>query len=78
MSLKLPKPTQFDGRSPQFTEWSGEVQAYLAIHNVHIEDCMDKSTKSVEAIDIRNIQDAYVTEDTHYPDNRYPFVPTED
>eukprot|EP00971_Amphidinium_carterae_P204882 4066208-Amphidinium_carterae.1 len=71
-------PTQFDGRNPQFKEWSGEVKAYLTLHNVHIEDYMDEPTKSVEAIDIRNIQDAYVEKDTQYKDNKYPIQPTED
>eukprot|EP00971_Amphidinium_carterae_P240915 4782729-Amphidinium_carterae.1 len=51
-------PTQFDGRNPQFREWSGEVKAYLTIHNVHIEDYMEEPAKSMEAIVLRNIQDA--------------------
>eukprot|EP00971_Amphidinium_carterae_P210081 4167785-Amphidinium_carterae.1 len=34
MNIKLPSPTQFDGRYPQFNEWSGEVKAYLGVHNV--------------------------------------------
>eukprot|EP00971_Amphidinium_carterae_P278719 5533075-Amphidinium_carterae.3 len=59
MSAKLPMPTQFDGRNPQFREWSGEVKAYLTIHNVHIEDYMDQSAKSIEAIGLPNIQEAY-------------------
>eukprot|EP00971_Amphidinium_carterae_P269204 5340664-Amphidinium_carterae.1 len=65
MSVKLPMPTQFDGRNPQFREWSGE-------------DYMDESAKSIEAIDIRNIQEAYVTEEVQYRDNKYPIQPTED
>eukprot|EP00971_Amphidinium_carterae_P293811 5833014-Amphidinium_carterae.1 len=52
-------PTQFDGRNPQFREWSGGVKAYLTIHNVHIEDYMEESAKSMESIELRNIQDAY-------------------
>eukprot|EP00971_Amphidinium_carterae_P078027 1543834-Amphidinium_carterae.1 len=36
MNIKLPMPTQFDGRNPQFNKWAGEVKAYLTIHNVHI------------------------------------------
>eukprot|EP00971_Amphidinium_carterae_P335925 6472018-Amphidinium_carterae.2 len=78
MSVKLLMPTHFDGRNPQFREWSGEVKTYLTIHNVHIEDYMDQSTKSIEAIDIRNIQEAYVTEDVPYRDKRFPIEPTED
>eukprot|EP00971_Amphidinium_carterae_P171926 3408574-Amphidinium_carterae.1 len=42
------------------------VKAYLTIHNVHIEDYMEESAKSMEAIELRNIQDAYVAEDTNY------------
>eukprot|EP00971_Amphidinium_carterae_P033958 668472-Amphidinium_carterae.1 len=76
MSVKLPMPTQFDGRNPQ---WSGEVKAYLTIHNVHIEDYMDQSAnKSIDVIDLRNIQDAYVTEDVHYRDNKFYDEPTEE
>eukprot|EP00971_Amphidinium_carterae_P013291 261884-Amphidinium_carterae.1 len=71
-------PTQFDGRNPQFREWSGEVKAYLTIHNVHREDYMDESAKSMEAIELRSIQDAYVAEDTNYRDQRYLVQPTED
>eukprot|EP00971_Amphidinium_carterae_P066639 1319720-Amphidinium_carterae.1 len=29
MSVKLPMPTQFDGRNPQFREAPSEVKAYL-------------------------------------------------
>eukprot|EP00971_Amphidinium_carterae_P205422 4076820-Amphidinium_carterae.1 len=39
---------------------------------------MDESAKPMEAIDLRNIQDAYVAEDTKYRDQRYPIQPTED
>eukprot|EP00971_Amphidinium_carterae_P037661 740727-Amphidinium_carterae.2 len=35
MNIKLPTPTQFDGRHPQFYEWTGKVKAadkaYLSI-----------------------------------------------
>eukprot|EP00971_Amphidinium_carterae_P190477 3780263-Amphidinium_carterae.2 len=65
MNIKLPTPTQFDGRFPQFNEWAGEVKAYLTIHNVHIDDYMDEFSKSVEAINIANIQDDYTTEDVN-------------
>eukprot|EP00971_Amphidinium_carterae_P112338 2225101-Amphidinium_carterae.1 len=44
MTIKLPAPTQFDARHPQFYEWAGEVKTYLSIHNVHIEDIMDDNT----------------------------------
>eukprot|EP00971_Amphidinium_carterae_P248222 4928125-Amphidinium_carterae.1 len=38
-SVKYP----FDGRNPQFREWSGKVKAYLTIRTMHIEDYMDES-----------------------------------
>eukprot|EP00971_Amphidinium_carterae_P095955 1898810-Amphidinium_carterae.3 len=71
-------PTQLDGGNPRFRERSGEVKAYLTIHNVHIEDYMQEPARSVEAIDLRNLQDAYVTEDVQFRDNKYPIQPTED
>eukprot|EP00971_Amphidinium_carterae_P309850 6157306-Amphidinium_carterae.3 len=42
MNIKLPPPTQFDGRYPQFYEWAGEVKAYLSVHNVNLEDIMGR------------------------------------
>eukprot|EP00971_Amphidinium_carterae_P198158 3932714-Amphidinium_carterae.3 len=47
MNIKLPSPTRFDGRYPQFNIWAGEVKAHLGVHNVNIEDIMDECTKSV-------------------------------
>eukprot|EP00971_Amphidinium_carterae_P047587 937276-Amphidinium_carterae.1 len=44
MNLKLPTPTQYDVKSPQLNEWSGEVKAYLTVHNIYIEDLMEEST----------------------------------
>eukprot|EP00971_Amphidinium_carterae_P239227 4748940-Amphidinium_carterae.1 len=38
VNIKLPSPTHFDGCYPQFYKWAGEVQAYLSVHNVNIED----------------------------------------
>eukprot|EP00971_Amphidinium_carterae_P108586 2149831-Amphidinium_carterae.1 len=32
---------------------------------------MDQSAKSIEAIDLRNNQEAYVTEDVQYRDNNF-------
>eukprot|EP00971_Amphidinium_carterae_P345386 6486315-Amphidinium_carterae.1 len=37
MNIKLPAPTQFDGKNPQFNEWAGEVKAYVTTHNVDVE-----------------------------------------
>eukprot|EP00971_Amphidinium_carterae_P202215 4012545-Amphidinium_carterae.1 len=39
---------------------------------------MDESAKSIEAIELRNIQDAYVAEDTNYRDQKYPAQPMEE
>eukprot|EP00971_Amphidinium_carterae_P303978 6040621-Amphidinium_carterae.1 len=39
---------------------------------------MDQSAKSIDAIDLRNIQDAYVTEDVQYRDNKFHDEPTEE
>eukprot|EP00971_Amphidinium_carterae_P008023 158709-Amphidinium_carterae.1 len=29
MNIKLPNPTVYDGKSPQFNEWAEEVKSYL-------------------------------------------------
>eukprot|EP00971_Amphidinium_carterae_P191614 3802354-Amphidinium_carterae.1 len=76
MNIKLPMPTQFDGKNPQFHEWSGEVKAHLSFHNVHIEDYMDGSGRSVETIDIKNIQTAYTADDVTKLQQRFPTMPT--
>eukprot|EP00971_Amphidinium_carterae_P193892 3847111-Amphidinium_carterae.1 len=39
---------------------------------------MDQSAKSIDAIDLRNIQDAYVTEDVQYRDNKFYDEPPEE
>eukprot|EP00971_Amphidinium_carterae_P206088 4090113-Amphidinium_carterae.1 len=46
MNIKLPMPSQYDGKTPQFNEWAGEVKAYLMVHNIYIEDLMEESTRS--------------------------------
>eukprot|EP00971_Amphidinium_carterae_P230264 4569841-Amphidinium_carterae.1 len=46
MNIKLPTPTQYDGKSPCFNEWAGEVKSYLTVHNIYIEDLMEDSTRS--------------------------------
>eukprot|EP00971_Amphidinium_carterae_P216870 4305043-Amphidinium_carterae.1 len=50
-------------KKPQFTELAGEVKAYLTIHNVYFEDYMDKSTNSIETVNISDIQDDYTAQD---------------
>eukprot|EP00971_Amphidinium_carterae_P230825 4580480-Amphidinium_carterae.1 len=56
MKLKLPTPTQYDGKSPQFNEWAGEVKAYLTVHNIYIEDLMEESTRSQVPMVIATMQ----------------------
>eukprot|EP00971_Amphidinium_carterae_P257891 5119023-Amphidinium_carterae.1 len=43
MNIKLPNPTAFDGKTPQFNEWAEEVESYLTVHNIFIDDLMDDS-----------------------------------
>eukprot|EP00971_Amphidinium_carterae_P312916 6218539-Amphidinium_carterae.6 len=63
MNIKLPSPTLFDGRYPQFNEWAGEVKAYMGVHNVNIEDIMGECTKSVTVIVLNDIQDKYTADE---------------
>eukprot|EP00971_Amphidinium_carterae_P038491 757058-Amphidinium_carterae.1 len=46
MNIKLPTPMQYDGKPPQFNEWTGEVKGYLTVHNIFIEDLLEESTRS--------------------------------
>eukprot|EP00971_Amphidinium_carterae_P027832 548678-Amphidinium_carterae.1 len=43
MNLKLPTPTLYDGKSPQFNEWAEEVRSYLTVHNIYIDDLLEDS-----------------------------------
>eukprot|EP00971_Amphidinium_carterae_P227295 4508204-Amphidinium_carterae.1 len=63
LNIKLPSPTQFDGRYPQFNEWSGDqnIHTYIGVHNVNIEDITDDCTKSVTVIILGDIQDKYTS-----------------
>eukprot|EP00971_Amphidinium_carterae_P238458 4733863-Amphidinium_carterae.1 len=72
MNIKLPSPTQFDGRSPQFSEWAGEVKAYLSVHNVNIEDIMDDCTKSATVIQLGDVQDKYTADEVRKFNTTYP------
>eukprot|EP00971_Amphidinium_carterae_P129126 2557697-Amphidinium_carterae.1 len=62
MNIKLPTPTQYDGKSHQFNEWTGEVKAYLTLHNIFIEDLMEESTKT-QAMVIATMQRDAVAKD---------------
>eukprot|EP00971_Amphidinium_carterae_P074299 1468266-Amphidinium_carterae.1 len=50
MNLKLPTPTQYDGKSPQFNAWAEEVKSYLTVHNIYIDDLLEDSTKSQRSL----------------------------
>eukprot|EP00971_Amphidinium_carterae_P222675 4419275-Amphidinium_carterae.1 len=43
MNIKLPTPTMYDGKSPQFNEWAKEVKTYLTVHNIHIDELLEDS-----------------------------------
>eukprot|EP00971_Amphidinium_carterae_P316206 6285214-Amphidinium_carterae.2 len=72
INIKLPSPTQFDGRYEHFNEWSGEVKTYIGVHNVNIEDIMDECTKSVTAIVLNDIQDKCTAEEVRRLTTTYP------
>eukprot|EP00971_Amphidinium_carterae_P059713 1181377-Amphidinium_carterae.1 len=72
MNIKLPTPTMYDGKSPQFNEWSEEVRSYLTIHNIHIDDLLADSTKSQVPMVIATMQRDAVTQDLQRFNARYP------
>eukprot|EP00971_Amphidinium_carterae_P254016 5042764-Amphidinium_carterae.1 len=73
MNIKLPIPTQYDGKTPQFNEWEGEVKAYLTVHNIYIEDLLEESTKSlVPLMVIATMQTDAAAEDLRRFNQRYP------
>eukprot|EP00971_Amphidinium_carterae_P094102 1862349-Amphidinium_carterae.1 len=73
MNIKLPTPTQYDGKTPQFNEWAGEVKSYLTVHNIYIEDLMDDSSRSQVPMVVATMQrDDAVAEDLRRFNQRYP------
>eukprot|EP00971_Amphidinium_carterae_P015583 307748-Amphidinium_carterae.5 len=74
-NIKLPTPAQFDGKKPQFNGWAGEVKAYLAIRNVYFDDYIHNSTKSIEPVNISDIQDEYTEQDVTALNNKFPQQP---
>eukprot|EP00971_Amphidinium_carterae_P064478 1277265-Amphidinium_carterae.1 len=74
MNIKLPTPTQFDGKNPQFNQWTGEVKVYLTIHNVHFEDYMDECTRSIETINIIDLQIDYTADDLTKLNTKFPTI----
>eukprot|EP00971_Amphidinium_carterae_P338424 6475745-Amphidinium_carterae.2 len=78
MHIKLPTPTQFDGKNPQFNKWDGKVKAYFTIRNVHFEDYMDSCTSSIDVVHTSDIQDEYTADDYTKLNNKFPAAPTVD
>eukprot|EP00971_Amphidinium_carterae_P348261 6490407-Amphidinium_carterae.2 len=78
MNIKLPSPTKFDGRYPQFYEWAEKVKAYLSVHNVNIDDIMDDCTKSGTVILLGDIQDKYTADGVRECNTKFPTAPQED
>eukprot|EP00971_Amphidinium_carterae_P280882 5576363-Amphidinium_carterae.1 len=72
MNLKLPTPTQYDGKSPQFNEWAGEVKAHLTVHNIYVEDLMEESTRSQVPMVIATMQTDAVANYLRSFNARYP------
>eukprot|EP00971_Amphidinium_carterae_P214420 4255223-Amphidinium_carterae.1 len=72
MNIKLTTPTQYDGKTPHFNEWSGEVKAYLTVHNIFIEELMDDSTKSQVPMVVATMQRDAVANDLQRFNARYP------
>eukprot|EP00971_Amphidinium_carterae_P257191 5105949-Amphidinium_carterae.2 len=76
MNIKLPTPTQYDGKSPQFNEWAGEVKAYLTIHNIYIEDLLEDSTRSQVPMVIASMQRDAVANELKRPSELQCTLPT--
>eukprot|EP00971_Amphidinium_carterae_P215146 4270273-Amphidinium_carterae.1 len=72
MNIKLPTPTQYDGKSPQFNEWAGEVKAYLTVHNIYIEDLMEDRTRSQIPMVMSTMQRDAIANDLQGFNARYP------
>eukprot|EP00971_Amphidinium_carterae_P165773 3285835-Amphidinium_carterae.1 len=78
MNIMLLMPTQFDGKNPQLNEWASEVRAYLTIHNVHFEDYINKNTKSIETVNIPDMQDESIARDVIKLNIKFPQRPDRD
>eukprot|EP00971_Amphidinium_carterae_P228801 4538812-Amphidinium_carterae.3 len=61
----------------QLNEWVEKVKAYLTIHIVNIEDYMDEPGRSVETINIKNVQNVYTATagDVAQLQQRFPTMP---
>eukprot|EP00971_Amphidinium_carterae_P249023 4943080-Amphidinium_carterae.1 len=72
MNIKLPTPTQYDGKSPQFNEWAGEFKSYLGVHNIYINDLLEDSTRSQVPMVIATMQRDAVANDLQSFNARCP------
>eukprot|EP00971_Amphidinium_carterae_P291460 5786157-Amphidinium_carterae.1 len=72
MNIKLPNPTMFDGKTPQFNEWAEDVKSYLTVHNIFIDNLMDDSCKSTIPMVIATMQRHAVAADLQAYHTRYP------
>eukprot|EP00971_Amphidinium_carterae_P131405 2602654-Amphidinium_carterae.1 len=63
MNIKLPTPTMYDGKSPQFNEWAEEVKSYFTVHHIYIDDLMDDSVRSQVPMVIATMQNDAVAAD---------------
>eukprot|EP00971_Amphidinium_carterae_P093973 1859621-Amphidinium_carterae.1 len=72
MNIKLPNPTVYDGKSPQFNDWAEELKSYLTVHNIYIDDLMDDSCKSQLPMVIATMQRDAVAQDLQSFNQRYP------
>eukprot|EP00971_Amphidinium_carterae_P289345 5744803-Amphidinium_carterae.1 len=62
----------YDGKSPQFNESSEEVRSYLTVHNIHIHDLLDDSSKSQIPVVIATMQRDAVAQDLQRFNAQYP------
>eukprot|EP00971_Amphidinium_carterae_P155637 3086260-Amphidinium_carterae.1 len=69
---QFPTPTQYDGKSPQFNEWTGEVKAYLTVHNKYIVNFLEDCTRSQVLMVIATMQRDAVANDLQSFNARYP------
>eukprot|EP00971_Amphidinium_carterae_P230986 4583616-Amphidinium_carterae.1 len=72
MYIKLPTPTMYDGKSPQFNEWAEKVKAYLTVHNIYIDDLLENSVRSQVPMVIATMQTDAVATDLQANNTRYP------
>eukprot|EP00971_Amphidinium_carterae_P290053 5759226-Amphidinium_carterae.1 len=72
MNIKLPTPTQYDGKSLQFNEWAEEVESYLTVHNIYINNLLEDSVRSQVPMVIATMQRDAVANDLQSFNARCP------